>query len=267
VNTMASRPKSKRDYLSFSALSLYATCPLRYYFRYVACLSEETISASLVFGAALHAGVELHFRELLAGNAAPSLDALLYEFQMAWKSRSVPEVQFPAGENLDTFRRLAERMFRAFQASDFARPSGTIIGVEEELRGPISTGLPDLLARVDLLIDADDALVVTDFKTSRCRWSQDHVIEASRQLLLYHELAGQLGNGKPVKLEFAVLTKAKMPELVLHDVPADVDQLQRTKRIAERVWRAIESRHFYPSPSPLNCTACPYRRACLAWSG
>jgi putative RecB family exonuclease len=69
-----------RDYLSFSALSLFASCPLRYYFRYVQRLPEDTVGASLLFGASFHASVEFHFRELLEGNGAPDVDALLGVF-------------------------------------------------------------------------------------------------------------------------------------------------------------------------------------------
>ena len=44
--------------------------------------------------------------------------------------------------NLDeTVSRLAERMVRAFQTSALARPSGTIIAVEEELRGQLIPGV------------------------------------------------------------------------------------------------------------------------------
>ncbi len=46
-------------------------------------------------------------------------------------------------------------------------------------------------------------------------------------------------------------TKAKLPALVLHKVPADRQQIDRTRRIVERVWRAIESGVFYPAPSPM----------------
>ncbi len=43
-----------RPYLSHSAISTYQTCPLRYFYRYVSGLPEETVSASLVFGGAIH---------------------------------------------------------------------------------------------------------------------------------------------------------------------------------------------------------------------
>jgi hypothetical protein len=55
------------------------------------------------------------------------------------------------------------------QQSAFAQPRGKILGVEEELRGRLVAGCPDLLARIDLLVETDDALVITDFKTARSR--------------------------------------------------------------------------------------------------
>ena len=50
-------------------------------------------------------------------------------------------------------------MLRAFLASEMALPRGAVIGVEEELRGPVLGGdLPDLLARLDLIIDSGNRL-------------------------------------------------------------------------------------------------------------
>ena len=63
----SSRPLSN-EYLSFSRIRTYQGCSLRYYFRYVASLREETVSASLVFELAIHAAIQHHFQELLAGN-------------------------------------------------------------------------------------------------------------------------------------------------------------------------------------------------------
>ncbi len=70
-------------------------------------------------------------------------------------------------------------------------------------------GCPDLLGRLDLLVETDDALVVTDLKTSRSRWSGEQVEDQSAQLLLYSELVSRLSPGKRVRLQFAVLTKTK----------------------------------------------------------
>jgi putative RecB family exonuclease len=168
---------------------------------------------------------------------------------------------------VNTIGRLADRVLIAFRQSELARPAGTVIGVEEELRGQIVAGVPDLLARIDLLVETEDALLVADFKTARSRWSDAQVEDQGEQLLLYSELARRLLPGKSLRLEFAVLTKGKTPAAERYLVPLDPHRVERTRRIVERIWRAIEAGHFYPAPSPMNCPSCPYRRPCREWKG
>src|SRR5271170_6408988 len=195
-------PPAARPHISYSSISLFQSCGLRYFFRYVQRLPEPTVAASLVVGTGLHAGIEHHFRELLVGNGPPSLDTLLDVFWSAWHERDGQVIVFGKGDDINTIGRLADRMFRAFQANSFAQPRGTIVGVEEELRGPIIPDAPDLLARIDLTVDEGDVFVVTDLRGGRSSWSDEHVGEAAIQLLLYHELVKPLADGKPVFLRF-----------------------------------------------------------------
>lgn len=255
-----------RDYLSYSAVTTYQSCPLRYYFRYVAGLPERTISASLVFGSAIHRAAEYHFTELLIGNEPPPLAALVGEYDRHWQEVDPDVVRFGKEDDVESLGGLAERMLAAFQASALARPEGVILGVEEELRGPVVPGCPDLLGRLDLLIETQNDLIVTDLKTSRSRWSPEQVDESASQLLLYSQLVRNFAARKKLRLQFAVVTKNKTPSMDLHEVPVDAKRIDRTKRIVERVWRAIESRTFYPAPSAMNCKGCPFRVPCRAWS-
>jgi CRISPR/Cas system-associated exonuclease Cas4 (RecB family) len=128
-------------------------------------------------------------------------------------------------------------------------------------------GVPDLWARVDLLVDSGDELVVTDLKTARSRWSQDQVEDSGEQLLLYGEVVRRLVPGKRIRLQFGVVTKTKEPAVERHAVQASPHRLTRSKRIVERVWHAIQARHFYPAPSPMNCPTCPFREPCRRWKG
>jgi hypothetical protein len=261
------KPAGSRDYLSYSAVSLYSMCSLRYYFHYHADLPEEFTSASLVFGSGLHASLQFHFEELLAGNSAPSRDVLMQAFWTEWNRREPKAIRFSRGDDLSTVGRLAERMLSAFQTSRLAMPAGVILGVEEEMRGVLVPGVPDLLARVDLIVETDDAMIVTDHKTASRAWSYEHVDDAAGQLLLYHELVAPIAGNKPIKLQFAIVTKTTAPEVILHEVPVTRPKIERTKRIVERIWKAIDGQHYYPSPSPMNCPGCPYRKACRAWRG
>lgn len=261
------KPTFSRDYLSYSSISAYQRCPLAFYFRYVAQLPERTVSSSLVFGSAVHRAAEHHFIELLTGNEPPSAETLLGEYDAAWNDYDPTTISYGKEECREELLPLAQRVLAAFQTSTLAKPDGVILGVEEELRGPIVAGCPDLLGRVDLIVEADDAVVITDLKTARSKWSRSQVEESAGQLYLYHELSKSLAPRKRLRLQFAVISKTKSPTVVLHEVPVDLKQIDRTKRIVAQVWRAIEAEHFFPSPSPANCSGCPFRGPCRQWPG
>jgi len=158
-------------------------------------------------------------------------------------------------------------MLTAFLASPAASVKGRVLGVEEEIRGPVIEGVPDLFGRIDLLTEDDDRLVLTDFKTSRAKWSPEQADDASGQLVLYSKLAGELAPGKRILTRFLVLTKTKEPVVEEHVREVQPEKMARTLASVERVWRAIESGVVYPAPSPVGCASCGYRRACEGWRG
>lgn len=259
---------SKRDYVSFSAISTYQQCPLRYYFRYIEGLDEPFVSASLALGGAVHSSAEYHFNELMCGNSPPDHDTLLDVFWNGWKSRAeTAEIQFGKKDDLATIAKTADRIIAAFRESDIATPTGNIIGVEEELRGQLITEMPDILGRIDLITESDEALTITDLKTARTRWSAEQAERSGEQLMLYAALAKDLVPGKPIRLEFAVVTKAIKPSVDTLSVTANQQRVDRTKAVMRRVWRSIEDGHFFPSPSPMSCPGCPFRGPCDAWPG
>ncbi|HUE72290.1 MAG TPA: PD-(D/E)XK nuclease family protein [Pirellulaceae bacterium] len=153
--------------------------------------------------------IEHHFRELLAGNSRPDLDSLLAAYQQEWTDRDAGHIRFGKEETQASLDGLAQRMLRAFSASDLAVPQGRILAVEEELRGNLIPGLPDILARIDLIFETPHELVIADWKTSRSRWNAEQVEESAPQLLLYSDLVRELAPGKSLRVEFAVLTKTK----------------------------------------------------------
>jgi putative RecB family exonuclease len=238
---------------------------LKYYFRYVARLPEETVSASLVFGAAMHRAIEHHFRQLLSGAPAPSFADLFDVYQTRWHEPTGGEVRYAATESRQSLNAAAERLLKAFQTSRVAQPGGTILGVEEDLCGQIEPGAPMLRGIVDLIVETPDQLVLTDWKTSRARWSEYQVEDAAEQLLLYAELARDFAPRKPVHIELVILTKTKVAAIDRHPLPVDDRRLARTRRLVGRVWRAIQAEHFYPAPSPLTCGGCPFREPCRQW--
>jgi hypothetical protein len=69
------------------------------------------------------------------------------------------------------------------------------------------------------------------------------------------------------ELTIVVLPKTKQPVVDVHELPVERRRVERIKSIVTSVWRSIEAGLFYPTPSPLNCPSCPFRRPCRDWSG
>jgi putative RecB family exonuclease len=266
ANEVAKR-HTGRDYISWSALSTFRTCPLKYKFRYIDGLPEESVSSALVFGTSIHSAIEQHYQAQLAGDPKPDLDALLFAYRSAWLPHDPDAISFGSTETRASLDALAARMLTAFLNSPAAIVQGRVLGVEEEVRGELIPGVPDLYWRIDLLTEDSDSLVITDIKTSRGKWSQEQVEDSGEQLLLYSHLASEIAPGKKVVTRFLVLTKTKEPVIEEHVRDVEPAAVKRTLAGVERVWRAIESGVFYPAPSTINCSSCGYRAACRAWAG
>ena len=128
-------------------------------------------------------------------------------------------------------------------------------------------GCPDLLGRLDLLIESHESVAIVDLKTSRARWSPDQVDDQAEQLLLYSELVRRIVPGKTLRLQFAVITKTKEPAVELHEVAYSAARVERTRQSLRRIWGAIEGGIVYPAPSLLGCGGCPFRDPCRVWPG
>lgn len=264
---MTSAASCTRDYVSYSAIRTFQSCPLKYRYRYVDGLAEERVSAGLIFGSAIHAALEFYYSEQLSGAVTPTIEDLLVRYDQSWSDRPAVEVEYSGAETRDTLRSLADRMLRGFLSSDHSRPEGQIIGVEEAIRGELIPGIPELLGYVDLLIETRDAVLIRDFKTSRSAWDSSQANDQSDQLLLYADLVRQAIPDKTIRLQFVVLTKTREPKVQLLEPVFSERRQQGTKRMIEVVWSAIQAGHFYPSPSPLQCGTCGFRRHCEAWRG
>jgi putative RecB family exonuclease len=268
-NTGKTEGVAGRDFVSWSQLSTFRQCPLKYWFRYLDKAEPEFVASALLLGSSIHSAIELHHRRQLEGADPSTLDELLIEFWDEWKSRveDSPEVRFNKNEDFNSIHELAERMLSRFLESELSHPPGVVIGIEESLRGSLIAGQPEFLGIVDLVYESDDGLVIRDYKTSRSKWNQGTAESSGDQLMLYGELARSLVPGKPLALEFIVISKTKSPTIEAFRVDGDAQRMARTKLVAERTLNAISTGVFYPNKSPFNCGSCAYRSACSAWRG
>ncbi len=234
-----------RSYLSWSAITTYLKCPLKYRYHYLEQLPEEFVSSNLVFGSAIHAALEAFFREQLSTRQSLGIERLLAVYHESWDRINLSDVRFGKAEDIVGLGQLAGRMLQAFLDSDLSKPKGSITGIEKEFQAPVIADCPDLFARLDLMVEHDEALTVTDFKTARSRWSSAEVNASEGQLLIYYELVRQFTD-KPIRLQFAILTKTKQPDIEFQTVDPDPQRVERIRHLVQNVWASIQTGVFYP---------------------
>ncbi|MBM4076553.1 MAG: PD-(D/E)XK nuclease family protein, partial [Planctomycetes bacterium] len=255
-----------RSYLSWSAISTFMKCPLKYRFHYIDQEPEEFISANLVFGSAIHSAIESFYSELLASNRRLSLDSMMTVYDDKLSNVELDQVEFGKGDDQTTLKDLARRMLERFLEHEISRPAGNILGIEESIQQSLLDDCPEFLAILDLIVETEDSITITDFKTARTRWSNQDILAASGQLILYHELARAMSD-KPIRLQFAVMTKTKTPDITILEVIPTEETINRVRQIIHSVWRSIQTGNFYPIPSSMNCSTCGYRNRCSNWPG
>lgn len=259
-------------HLSFSAISEYRTCPKRYYYRRVLRAPEEKSSATLAQGSAVHRAVEFLHRSRLAGMPMPSVDRLLSTYDAGWKEHvlgAVPMI-YPKQQDAKSMRSLAGAMlsaYRTFAQTDKSR----ILGIEQDISHRCKSPNLPLLARADLMAIEGSDLIVSDLKTSKCRWSETKTRESMPQLALYsvgaRRIASELGLRK-VRGRFVVLTKGKQPVVQVIEPnirPADV---QRLEDLIYETAAAVRAEVF-PRREGWQCAPCycPFTERCLGKKG
>ena len=251
-----------QEKVSASKLTLFQSCRLRFFFRYVLGLRKSKT-------AALHVGVAVH-AVLSSWNRARwrqqslALAELHASYQETWKAVQAEEPvawDNPAveAEQQQTGWRLLETFFRESPIRGAGRPDAVEVTVEADLS---SHGLPTLVGVLDLVQNG----VVIDFKTSSTtphpeRAALVSATQATAYSLLYRENTGR----KEAGVELHHLVKLKQPKLVVILLPT-VGERERSRllRIMDSYVVGLERRDFIPSPG-LQCAACEFFNECAAW--
>lgn len=166
----------KVDYLSYSQIETFRTCPLHYKLRYIYKVPIPP-SASQSFGTAIHATLKNFFEEV--GRGAKPSDKLLYDLldrnwvKEGYKSKSHEKEFFEKGKLY-----LAGFLKQGFDPKNLPEV------MEQPFTLPIGTGLKigGKIDRVDLL--SDGSIEVVDYKTGATIPSQRDV-DKNLQLSFY----------------------------------------------------------------------------------
>ena len=248
--------------VSASRLSLFQSCRLRFFFRYVLGFTRPK-------AATLHLGASVH-QVLRAWNRArwkqevPSWSSLYAAYEEAWIVGQADEPvawESPAEQEVhkQVGWRLLETFFRETSLITADKPEAVEVPVEADLS---SHGLPRLVGVLDLVQDRR----IIDFKTAgQTPVPEKAALLSSTQVtaysLLYRENTGQ----QEAAVELHHLIKLKQPRLVVISLPPVSEaQFTRLYRVIESYVRGLERQDFVPSPGP-QCTTCEFQRECVAW--
>ena len=242
----------RNEYLSFTRLSRFESCPLSYKLHYLDKHQPEP-GLPLRFGKLIHAVVERLVREAVDDERSGPLaeDRALALYREAWTAEGLVGV--------DVFQEGLEILQR------FVRDQGVlehrdVLAVEKEFRLPV--GPFTVLGFIDRVDWVDDETVeIIDYKTNRQLFSRDEVT-ASLQLSLYQAAAQRLWPwAKKVKLTFWMLR---------HGLRQETSRTPEEIRVAlayvETLGRQMEAASEFPPRLNSNCSYCDHRASCPAYA-
>lgn len=259
------------DHLSWSGIQSYSTCPKRFRLRYLEIVPEERKAAALLFGGAFHKAVETLYQARLEGRPCPPVPALLAEFERAWTEEAgrAREIVYSKGEGPLSLQATAERMLAAFRThleqEAAAASSRQILALEHASRFPLIPDAPPMEARLDVLELEGTDLLVTEIKSSKCKWNEQKVSESLAQLVLYaHVLVPVLRTvgATRIRPRFLVVSKAKKPVVQVLEPKAGKADVERLRERIAATWKGVQAGVF-PAREGWWCAACPFRVRCL----
>jgi putative RecB family exonuclease len=253
-----------RPHWSYSSISQYLTCPLRYYFQRILCLPQPTVGSSLVLGSAVHAGLAAYHQDLKLGRV-PRRELIDRAYVSAWERDDGIEVAYKDGETREDLMAQGMALLELYFQEP---PPERIIAIEQEIISPVHNSRGEyleapLLAVADLIVDTENGLLVREFKTAARSYSESEAA-SSLQPTCYVN-AVQEAYGEPARVEYTVLIKTKTPKIQRLGAERTADDLGRLGDIVEQIERAVQAEIYYPVENQIHCSTCPYRGPCREW--
>ena len=243
---------------SYSSLSTYEACPLRYAFSYVYGIPTAEKVGALTFGSTAHAAFEAFTRErrerVARGDPPPTREDLGRLFAAAWTPTAFPDRTTEQG-----FRRRIDGLLDNFYDGELVSRS-TVLHEELDFDLVIEPGDGSAPVRINGQIDRIDRLPgggieVIDYKTGRI--SSQKGVDESLQLSIYAlACRDALGLGTPGSVTLYFTESATRLSTTRTDEQLDAARADILARVAR-----IRSGDFAATPGDA-CRWCDYRAMC-----
>jgi len=250
INQLTSQPV---NYLSYSQIETFDTCPLQYRYRYIQRI-PVTPSGALSFGDAIHKTLFAFYKAAKEGKN-PTKKDLLKILEENWSS-----VGYASKAHEMKMKKQGEEILANFYEKAYD-PKHLPKDLEQMFTIKISPNfkIGGKIDRVDEL--PDGKLEIIDYKTGKV--PSEEKIDKNLQMTIYALAAQDEGiygkNPEEVILSFYFLdTQEKI------SLQRTRQQLEEAKKTLLLKKKEIESSDFSPKPSNL-CDFCEFRLLCEAW--
>ena len=241
------------DHFSYTQLSTYLQCPLKYKYHYLDGWQEREDKASLVFGRVFQMAIESQF--LIS-------DAVRF-FTEHWARVKETELEYSNGDSWEKMLEQGQTLLEQFRQDQRVQIEDGRTDFQVKFRRPLPLSQRHFLAYVDAMGWVDGIHCLIEWKTSTQAYPEHlgRVLELDPQLVCYSWAA------QKQEVCLVNFVRKKQPEVqYLH------------ARIRKRQWKALEQTigllasemeggYFYPRSGiryPNNqCLNCAYLGLCL----
>ncbi|MBF0378775.1 MAG: PD-(D/E)XK nuclease family protein [Desulfamplus sp.] len=260
-------------HISYSAVSCYRNCSLKFLYKYVEGKKPESLSINLILGSSIHTAINMLCCSHKNAQIEP-FQAITDTFQTSLtldiNNTEVPVIFSKTISDVNSAISMGNSMLKVFY--DNFNFTEEVVAVDL----PLSAILYDenkqpteykLVGVIDLLIKNNiGELIVVDFKTASKSMSQE-AVHQDQQLTSYSYILAANKYIDPkadIDCRFDVLLKTKEPKLQQIKTIRTKEDRKRFAKIASAVLSGISNRVFYPVQSFL-CSSCEYSNACKDW--
>src|SRR5581483_10757376 len=202
-----------RPHWSYSAISQFLSCPLRFYFQRIAKLPQKFVGSSLILGSAVHAALAEYHRTVQEDEPTDTgkLHRLIAD---TWKKReNDTPINYRAGETQEDLLAQGIALIETYLKEP---PPQNIIAIEHEIIAPMHNSQGEyletpLVAVADLLTESNEELTLCEYKTSGRAYSEMEA-ETSLQPTCYVNAVLE-SFGCHARVEYTVLVKTKTPRV------------------------------------------------------
>lgn len=238
--------RDRRQYLSFSQINRYFTCPESYRLYYIEGLRLKIPKANMVFGQLIH----LTLAHLFNGKAEP-----VKFFTEVWDGLERIELTYGQKESWEKFKASGQGLLTKFVNNELPRIK-SVKAVEKTFSIKVSNIDLPLIGVIDLMATVDERDTIVDFKTSDKSYGPADVA-LSDQLTTY-----QLTEPSIEELALCVLVKTNEPKIEWYPTQRGPERLAEFLGKAAYAAREIKAGDFYKR-SGVHCNWCDFLAVCL----